>query len=417
MAMKQSELRAVMSLINEARENAKFQRELIFENLRERCIDPDKLEQAMHVAEDRNPLKTAGVDNLYAVVALEGAEEIIKGYMEDREDITNARTLWLEEAIKDVETVIKSEEDIQDLAAEASTEMKSYAEYVSSEKYDQQRQRNLELWKEMLVKETDYGKRRRLEHAIKVTENRFSISFMFERLHNEKTAASEKQALIDVFFDNRKSRYMIDKFISKCEQFGVSKDVYHYLLNIEENFLEEKYHVFNNFFLHAAMRYIGHCGYEESDEMKTIIQNLLNLVYNRYYSDEVKEIFLTSIRSFLDMFEDVRDIFDEGNILHPGHPYRIQKEKEREAGMRKDIYEKLDEMLGAMRPPISDLDEKSIPELIEYYNEQVKICNSSNEDPAEDSGDDASEESEGEDVEADAEVERTIDESDEEHEQ
>ena len=100
---------------------------------------------------------------------------------------------------------------------------------------------------------------------------------------------------------------------------------------------------------------------------------MLNLVYNRFYSEDVREIFLSTIRTFLDQFEDVREIFDEKNILHPNHPYRIQKEKEREANLRAKLYGEMVQKLGIKLEEMKkELDAMSMQELLSYYDTKLK---------------------------------------------
>ena len=98
---------------------------------------------------------------------------------------------------------------------------------------------------------------------------------------------------------------------------------------------------------------------------------MLNLVYNRFYSEEVKETFLNTIRSFLDEFMEDSEMFNEKNILHPGHPYRIQKKKEKDAALRARIYEQLTiKGYANVEEEKESLDAMEINELLSYYNER-----------------------------------------------
>ena len=104
---------------------------------------------------------------------------------------------------------------------------------------------------------------------------------------------------------------------------------------------------------------------------KEVVQCMLNLIYNRFYSEEVKETFLNTIRSFLDEFMDDTEIFNEKNILHPGHPYRIQKKKEKDAALRARIYEQLTiKGYANVEEEKESLDAMEINELLSYYNER-----------------------------------------------
>ena len=370
--MNQNEIKSIVMLLNEAKKKKKMQRELITSDLESYGMDPAKLEELVKSQTDDFKLTDEKVEEYYEAVKLENADDAIETFQKNEEEtVLDGKRAWIEYGINSINDMISSEEDLEELEEEANGEIKSYTDYICSEAYDNHRKKNIETWKSMIKRETNPAKIAKLKKSIYIVENRYTLEFMFERLHNEKTSAKEHQALIDSFFNNTRSNYMMERFDEKCKQFGFSHDLYRYLLDIEERYLEEKYHVFNNFFLFSAMRFIGHCGYEEINEAKEVIQCMLNLVYNRFYSEEVKETFLNTIRSFLDEFMDDTELFNEKNILHPGHPYRIQKKKEKDAALRARIYEQLTIKGYANVPEEKEsLDAMEINELLSYYNER-----------------------------------------------
>ena len=370
--MNQNEIKSIVMLLNEAKESAKMQRELITSDLESYGMDPAKLEELVKSQDDDFKLTDEKVEEYYEAVKLENADDAIETFQKNEEEtVLDGKRAWIEYGINSINDMISSEEDLEELEEEANGEIKSYTDYICSEAYDNHRKKNIETWKSMIKRETNPAKIAKLKKSIYIVENRYTLEFMFERLHNEKTSAKEHQALIDSFFNNTRSNYMMERFAEKCKQFGFSHDLYRYLLDIEERYLEEKYHVFNNFFLFSAMRFIGHCGYEEINEAKEVIQCMLNLVYNRFYSEEVKETFLNTIRSFLDEFMDDTELFNEKNILHPGHPYRIQKKKEKDAALRARIYEQLTiKGYANVEEEKESLDAMEINELLSYYNER-----------------------------------------------
>ena len=383
--MNQNEIKSIVMLLNEAKESAKMQRELITSDLESYGMDPAKLEELVKSQTDDFKLTDEKVEEYYEAVKLENADDAIETFQKnDEETVLDGKRAWIEYGINSINDMISSEEDLEELEEEANGEIKSYTDYICSEAYDNHRKKNIETWKSMIERETNPAKIAKLKKSIYIVENRYTLEFMFERLHNEKTSAKEHQALIDSFFNNTRSNYMMERFDEKCKQFGFSQDLYRYLLDIEERYLEEKYHVFNNFFLFSAMRFIGHCGYEEINEAKEVIQCMLNLVYNRFYSEEVKETFLNTIRSFLDEFMEDSEMFNEKNILHPGHPYRIQKKKEKDAALRARIYEQLTIKGYANVPEEKEsLDAMEINELLSYYNEREAEAVAAEEDKKE----------------------------------
>lgn len=370
--MNQNEIKSIVMLLNEAKESAKMQRELIESDLESYGVDSAVLEELVKSHEEDFTLTDEKVEEYYEAVKLDTADYAIEGFdVEDTTDTLAKKRAWIEYAIKSINDMISSEKDLKGLEEEANGTIKSYTDYICSEEYDKHRMNNIEMWKSMVERETNPVKISKLEKSIYIVENRFTLAFMFERLHNEKTAAKEHQSMIESFFNNGRSNYMMEKFAAKCEQFGFSRDLYKYLLDIEERYLEEKYHVFNNFFLFTSMRFIGHCGGDEINMAKEVVQCMLNLVYNRFYSEEVKDTFLNTIRSFLDEFMDDSELFNEKNILHPGHPYRIAKKKEKDAALRQRIYDAMSEKgYVNLEEDKESLDAMEINELLSYYNER-----------------------------------------------
>lgn len=364
--MNANEIKSITLLINEAKESAKLQRELITDDLTDRKVNISVLEDIVRdMCEEPDEdfeLSDSVVREYYD--AIHTGDEVL--------DDAGKRE-YVQYAIDSVKDIISTENDLAKLEQEANGEIKSYTDYICSEAYDQHRMKNIEMWKSMLEREENPVKARKLQKAIYIAENRFTLIFMFERLNNPATHDMEKVSMIESFFGSTKSNYALQRFAEKCKQFGFSKDLYRYLLDLEERYLDEKYHVFNNFFLFTAVRFIGHCGDDEINEAKEVVQCMLNLVYNRFYSEDVREIFLSTIRTFLDQFEDVREIFDEKNILHPNHPYRIQKEKEREANLRAKLYGEMVQKLGIKLEEMKkELDAMSMQELISYYDTKLK---------------------------------------------
>ena len=360
--MNANEIKSITMLIDEAKESAKMQRDLITDDLRERGINVIVLEDLVKNQAEDFELTDAIVSEYFDKIST-GENEVAE---EDRKE-------YVDYAIKSIKDLISTDNDLEKLTEEANGEIKSYADYICSEAYDKHRMNNIEMWKTMLAREKNPMKARKLTKAIYIAENRYTLAFMFERLNNPATHEKEKRALVESFFSDSRSNYTLHKFGDKCKQFGFSRDLYKYLLDLEERYLEEKYHVFNNFFLFSAIRFIGHCVDDEINEAKEIVQCMLNLVYSRFYSEDVKETFLNAIRAFLDNFEDDREAFNEKNILHPGHPYRIAREKVREANLREKLYSDMQSKLGLKIIEVKDeLDKMSIGDLMRYYEEKKK---------------------------------------------
>ena len=403
--MTSDEIKSISMLINEARESAQMQRDLITDDLKDGGYNVPVLEELVRSSSLKpdKELTDEEVNEIFNKIIAEGGANVT----------TNRE--FVEYGIKSINDIIDTEKDLDELEKEANGEIKSYTDYICSEEYDKHRMKNIDMWKDMLKRETNFTTRKKLQKAIYITEERYTLGFMFERLNNPETHDDEKKRMAESFFANSKSAYVLEKFGAKCKQFGFSEDLYRYLLDLEQKYLEEKYHVFNNFFLFTALRFIGHCGTEEVNEAKEIIQCMLNLIYNRFYSDEVKDTFLNTIRTFLDNFEDVRDEFDEKNILHPNHPYRIQKEKEREADLRVRLYHEIAKHVEIDDAEKEKLDAMNITELLQYHNSLIeKTEEPTDVAPVDEDTDDESDmsDAEGEDQSnPDVETSEDIDES------
>ena len=100
-------------------------------------------------------------------------------------------------------------------------------------------------------------------------------------------------------------------------------------IDLEEKYLEEKYHPFNNLFLFYYMRFVGHMNpynIEEAEKVAALTTELLGLVYKQFTDAEAEEEFKNVIRSFDDMFEDDVEKFKEDNATYPKSKYRLEKD-------------------------------------------------------------------------------------------
>ena len=228
--MNQNEIKSIVMLLNEAKESAKMQRELIESDLESYGIDSAALEELVKSQEDGFTLTDEKVEEYYETVKLDGADDAIEAFqVENETDVLGGKRAWIEYGINSINDMISSEEDLEELEEEANGEIKSYTDYICSEAYDNHRKKNIETWKSMIKRETNPAKIAKLKKSIYIVENRYTLEFMFERLHNEKTSAKEHRALIDSFFNNTRSNYMMERFDEKCKQFGFSQDLYRYL--------------------------------------------------------------------------------------------------------------------------------------------------------------------------------------------
>lgn len=380
-----SEIRSAMEMMEYGKDLSNQSKEMIFENQRRECIDPEKLYNFCEACaiDGKSITDVYTYDEIYERVALPGADKKIEELMDDREDLISAKKLWLDEAIKDTEEQIKNDTQLENVEKEATSELKARSEYVCTKEWDDKRVQWMEDLKiELEDPDLTTIKRNSIRRKIYVLENRFSMDFATYPISGREdpsrkshfTKEKMKKKLVDIFFDSNRSKYMMDRFKSSCKRFGLSEDSYKYVMNIEEMFLEEKYHPFNNFFLQLVIYHNSYCYESEELEAKTGIFNLLNLVYHRFYSKEVEDIFLNAIRSFLDEFMEYSEMFKEKNYLYPKHPYRIELNAKRE----KDLRDKIRSDIREKEELPSGFDEMSLEDLIAYYNTRREVWESDN---------------------------------------
>lgn len=249
--------------------------------------------------------------------------------------------------VKEIQTnKYNTEMDAKQLKADTESITNDYLNYLSSDKVTEARKKRLNQMKEITEKETDIGKKREMEKLIKATESMDSFDFVFDRFE-KFTSEKELRITYEQFFDSRRSNYIMGRFERKISKFGFEYPIYKYFLNLEENFLEEKYHPFNNLFLFYYMRYVGYADpYDKTQNsfVKVFTSTLANLVYHKFPSNDSEKKFLEIVRKFEDMFMDKRDYFIEHNTTHPTHPVRIEKSQKAEVDKKNSVIAKMDEL-------------------------------------------------------------------------
>lgn len=269
---------------------------------------------------------------------------------------------------KDLQDDVKT---ITDIEKDYEKEVSTYSDYLSSEEYDKDQRSKIKTLSELLSGEA--GKKlsssevRGVKREILVLTQRYSLEYLYERLNDSKIGQKEVRNIAESYFDRNKSAYIMKRFHDRCAQMGLSPDVPQHLLNLEEGFLEPEFHVFNNLYLFFIMRIIAYGDVTVSRELKQPVRCMLNLVYHKFYADEPRETFLNSMRGFLRRFEEYREVFNEKNILHPGHPHRIKRDAEMAAMKKAEIAL----AIGKEFPEVEVSSKMSYQEVSELYD---KLC-------------------------------------------
>lgn len=310
-------------------------------------------------------------------------------YEEDREE---SRYALMKRMLQDIFREWKDLQDdrktIADIENDYNKEVAVYSDYLSSKAYDDDQQKKITMLSELLsgenLKKLDSISTRKIKREILVLTQRHSLEYLYDRLNDPKIGQKEIQRIVESYFDHNKSTYIMKRFKDRCNQMGLSPDVQQHLINLEEGFLEPEFHVFNNLYLFFVMNCIAYGDVSVSRELKQPIRCMLNLVYHKFYADEPREMFLNSMRGFLRRFEAYRDLFNEKNILHPGHPHRIKRDAEMAAMKKAEImlaianeFPDVEVSKEMTYKEVSDLYDKLHKERAEQEKSEVKDpCNS-----------------------------------------
>ena len=265
-------------------------------------------------------------------------------------------------------TIYQVKQQIVELKSESADILKEYNTYLASSEVQKKKLERLEKMKEMARKEEDESKKKEMLKKISVMESSYSLSFLFDRIN--KYGDKEIESIKDAFFDKRKGSYIIQRYKDKIKQFGFKDKVYRWFFNLEENFLPEKYHVYNNLFLFIYMRTLAYYDpYNKEEKMygQALTSTIANLVYHRFEETEKEKDFIEIIKKILDKFEVYHDYFGKYNKTQPGHPDRLATELKHETQRRNLLIERMNQMNIDGYPEDGTADE-----LQEYFNNAVE---------------------------------------------
>ena len=313
----------------------------------------DEKIESMTMEEIKTFIETYKDQNVNNVPELETLEDGIK-YMKEVKDLQM--------------NLYAADQETNKLKAESQDILNDYLNYLSSPEVVEARRNRLANMKALAESETDEVKKSQMMSMINSMEQTDTMEFIFKRFTEDTD--KESKSVLDAYFDERKGSYVIDRYKKKISKFGFEPDLYKYFFNIEENFLPEKYHAFNNLFLFYYMRFIAYADpYNKTDKLfvQTLTSSLANTIYHKFNSTIEEQKFLNIIERFEDYFMDKYDYFMENNTTRPGHPVREQANAKYEADRKARLIAKMNEL------KIEGYDENmSAKELQEYFNESIE---------------------------------------------
>jgi chorismate mutase len=271
--------------------------------------------------------------------------------------------------IKDLQmNLYNAEQESAKLKEQSQDILNDYFEFLNSPKVVEARRKRLENMKALAEAETDEGKRYSMMRMINSMEQADNMEFIFKRFYED--AVGESKRVAESFFDERRGSYVIQRYKDKITKFGFDVNLYKYFFNLEENFLNEKYHAFNNLFLFYYMRFVGHARPHDKTYklfVQSITSAMANMIYHKFNSTTEEQRFIHIIEKFEnDFFMDQHDYFMENNTTRPGHPVREVASAKYEADQKARLIAKMCEM------GITGYDETmSAKDMQKFFNEKM----------------------------------------------
>ena len=262
-----------------------------------------------------------------------------------------------------------AEQESDKLKAQSQDILNDYFEYLSSPEIAAARKNRLDKMRSLAEAETDEGKKYSMLRMINSMERADNMEFIFDRLYAD--AVGESKRVIESFFDDRRGSYVIQRYKDKITKFGFDVNLYKYFFNLEENFLDEKYHAFNNLFLFYYMGFVAHAKpYDKTDKLfvQSITSAMANMIYHKFNSKIEEQKFIHIIEKFEDdFFRDQYDYFMENNTTRPGHPVRVTATAKYEADQKAQMIAKMTEL------GIDGYDESmSAKEMQKFFNDKME---------------------------------------------
>lgn len=248
--------------------------------------------------------------------------------------------------VKEIQTnIYNATMEASKLKNESEGILNEYLNYLTSEDVFEARRKRLENMKSLAEQEVDPIKKANMNMMIKSMEMSATFEFIFKRFN--KDSQREIDSIMRGFFNESKGSYIIERFRKRITKFGFDYRIYKYFYNLEENFLEEKYHVFNNLFLFYYMKFVGYADpYDKNQKLyvQSFTSAIANLVYHKFPNTENEKNFIDIIKKFDDYFMDKYEYFNLNNTTHPNHPVRIESSKKAEADRKIALISKMNEL-------------------------------------------------------------------------
>lgn len=330
-------------------------------------------EETIHAAYDLKPETLIDIipitENDIKEMSKEDATKFLKAHKYNININDEHDPLEVMDAVKETSlNILSAKIEADNIRKDSKEVLEEYFNYASSSKAKEIRIQRLNTLKEAVEKESDEGKKRKMMREINAMEASQTLSFIFERFNS--IGSKEIKSIKNAFFDSKLGKEIVDRYKKKIIKFGFDHKLYRYFLNLEENFLEEEYHCFNNLFLFIFMRAVVHYDpYNKTDKLyvQAMVTSMTNLIYHRFDSTTSEDNFISIIRKVVSYFDEYREYFKENNETAPDHPTRIESDNRYNKERRELLINKMNEM------KITDYDPNaSADELQQYLNDSLE---------------------------------------------
>lgn len=333
------------------------------------------------VAEEYDEEKWKEIGELLFQYAIE-PDSFRENWLQNSDDIFTIFT-----ATKQASSIVKSSQlELEAMKRESSTIVSDRIKQLQSAgNTREKREEKLKALKDASLIEVDIYSKKKIDEKIAELESSLNFDFLTKRLANNP---KEAETIMNTFFDKRKGSYVIDKYVNRIHLFKYEEGIYKLFFNLEENFLPEEYHPFNNLFLFIYMRFVAYrdpyksLDYVQVHALTDAISMLVYHIYNKKKDElegntEDEEVLkdkqdyeqdtIDLIKKVDDFFMEYLNIFMERNQTRPGHPLRIQAAEKREAERKTMLINQLKSM------NIEGYDESwTADELQRFFNDQYE---------------------------------------------
>lgn len=345
----------IVDMVKEMESNYKMCKDMITSAIASNfSLDEAILEKMLtYTNEDIDNMSDTDIRELLTKYSLPGTDSP-SVILETRKSLNsdNEENVSDEDALREAVKSIKKESvDLYSLKAESDSIkdesqeiLNDYINYATSDKIKEKRAARLEAMKAAAEISEDGPKKIAMQKMIDAIEASQTLSFIYKRFN--ELGDKEIKSIVTSYFDNNKGAYVIKRFKNNITKFGFSENLFRYFFNLEENFLDEYYHPFNNLFLFIYMRFVGYADpYSKSDKLfvQALTSSMANLVYHKFQNNE-KDNFVDIMKDILDKFADYHDKFNKDNSTHPNHPKRIEADSKREIDRKTAMIAKMDEL-------------------------------------------------------------------------